>query len=141
MMAVPDLGGASLSSFRGCRNRTGPDYGLRGQAPALVSRRSHGRQKTYQNVGAEIRRLRRYVGAFVRVRKPSAREQDMSDHYHAIVWIDHHEARVFHFGQTEVDRWYYIPITRPDISITKPIPSAAGTPRRIRRFFIALPRR
>jgi hypothetical protein len=45
MMAVPDLGGASLSSFRGCRNRTGPDYGLHGQAPALVSRRSHGRQK------------------------------------------------------------------------------------------------
>jgi stalled ribosome rescue protein Dom34 len=27
----------------------------------------------------------------------------MSSHYHAIVWIDHHEARVFHFGRTEVD--------------------------------------
>lgn len=27
----------------------------------------------------------------------------MSGHYHAIVWIDHHEARVFHFGRTEVD--------------------------------------
>jgi stalled ribosome rescue protein Dom34 len=24
-------------------------------------------------------------------------------HYHAVVWIDHHEARVFHFNPTEVD--------------------------------------
>jgi hypothetical protein len=28
----------------------------------------------------------------------------MSGHYHAIIWIDHHEARAFHFGQTDVDR-------------------------------------
>jgi stalled ribosome rescue protein Dom34 len=28
----------------------------------------------------------------------------MSGHYHAIVWIDHHEARIFHFNPTEVDR-------------------------------------
>jgi len=34
----------------------------------------------------------------------------MSGHYHAIIWIDHHEARVFHFGQTEVDRL----VLRPD---------------------------
>ncbi len=27
----------------------------------------------------------------------------MSSHYHAIVWIDHHEARVFHFNVAEVD--------------------------------------
>jgi stalled ribosome rescue protein Dom34 len=27
----------------------------------------------------------------------------MSVHYHAVVWIDHHEARVFHFSATEVD--------------------------------------
>ena len=27
----------------------------------------------------------------------------MSGHYHAIVWIDHHEARVFHFNALEVD--------------------------------------
>jgi hypothetical protein len=25
-------------------------------------------------------------------------------HYHAIVWIDHHEARVFHFGLTDVEQ-------------------------------------
>jgi stalled ribosome rescue protein Dom34 len=25
-------------------------------------------------------------------------------HYHAIVWIDHHEARVFHINPTEVER-------------------------------------
>jgi hypothetical protein len=28
----------------------------------------------------------------------------MNDYYHAVVWIDHHEARVFHFGRTDVDR-------------------------------------
>src|SRR3981189_832079 len=26
------------------------------------------------------------------------------DHYHAVVWIDHHEARVFHFSPTDVAR-------------------------------------
>jgi stalled ribosome rescue protein Dom34 len=25
-------------------------------------------------------------------------------HHHAVVWIDHHEARVFHFSPDEVDR-------------------------------------
>ena len=25
-------------------------------------------------------------------------------HYHAVIWIDHHEARVFHFGPTDVDQ-------------------------------------
>ena len=25
-------------------------------------------------------------------------------HHHAIVWIDHHEARVFHFSQDDVER-------------------------------------
>jgi stalled ribosome rescue protein Dom34 len=28
----------------------------------------------------------------------------MPSHYHAIVWIDHREAKVFHFNATEVDR-------------------------------------
>jgi len=28
----------------------------------------------------------------------------MSSHYHAIVWIDHLEARIFHFNAEEVDR-------------------------------------
>jgi stalled ribosome rescue protein Dom34 len=28
----------------------------------------------------------------------------MTAHYHAIVWIDHHEARVFHFNLAEVDK-------------------------------------
>jgi stalled ribosome rescue protein Dom34 len=27
-----------------------------------------------------------------------------SHHFHAVVWIDHHEARVFHFSATDVDR-------------------------------------
>jgi stalled ribosome rescue protein Dom34 len=25
-------------------------------------------------------------------------------HYHAVIWIDHHEARVFHFNPTDIDR-------------------------------------
>jgi hypothetical protein len=25
-------------------------------------------------------------------------------HYHAVIWIDHHEARVFHFGPDDVER-------------------------------------
>jgi stalled ribosome rescue protein Dom34 len=28
----------------------------------------------------------------------------VTEHYHAVVWIDHHEARVFHFSPTEVDK-------------------------------------
>jgi stalled ribosome rescue protein Dom34 len=28
----------------------------------------------------------------------------MSNHYHAVVWIDHHEARVFRFNPAEIDR-------------------------------------
>jgi hypothetical protein len=27
----------------------------------------------------------------------------MAAHYHAVVWIDHHEARVFHFNADEVE--------------------------------------
>lgn len=28
----------------------------------------------------------------------------MPTHYHAIIWIDHHEARVFHFSASDADR-------------------------------------
>jgi stalled ribosome rescue protein Dom34 len=28
----------------------------------------------------------------------------VSKHFHAVIWIDHHEARVFHFGPTDVDQ-------------------------------------
>jgi stalled ribosome rescue protein Dom34 len=28
----------------------------------------------------------------------------MSNHYHALVWIDHREAKVFQFNATDVDR-------------------------------------
>ena len=28
----------------------------------------------------------------------------MNDHYHAIVWIDHSEAKIFHFDATDVER-------------------------------------
>jgi stalled ribosome rescue protein Dom34 len=28
----------------------------------------------------------------------------VSKHFHAVIWIDHHEARVFHFGPKDVDQ-------------------------------------
>ena len=28
----------------------------------------------------------------------------MASHYHAVVWIDHHEARVFHFNPEDVEK-------------------------------------
>ena len=28
----------------------------------------------------------------------------IKNHYHAVIWIDHHEARVFHFGLADVDK-------------------------------------
>ncbi len=34
----------------------------------------------------------------------------MTEHHHAIVWIDHHEARVFHFNAEDVERL----VVRPD---------------------------
>jgi stalled ribosome rescue protein Dom34 len=37
----------------------------------------------------------------------SSPEKDFSmsnNHYHAVIWIDHHEARVFHFSPTDVER-------------------------------------
>src|SRR5690242_452029 len=34
----------------------------------------------------------------------------MTQHHHAIVWLDHHSARVFHFNQSEHD----LAVIRPD---------------------------
>jgi stalled ribosome rescue protein Dom34 len=28
----------------------------------------------------------------------------VSKHFHVVIWIDHHEARIFHFGPTDVDQ-------------------------------------
>ena len=36
----------------------------------------------------------------------------MNTHYHALIWIDHREAKVFHFDATEVERTV-IPSTHP----------------------------
>jgi stalled ribosome rescue protein Dom34 len=33
-----------------------------------------------------------------------------SHHFHAVVWIDHHEARIFHFSATDVEKL----VLRPD---------------------------
>src|SRR6267154_1350176 len=34
----------------------------------------------------------------------SKRSRVVNEHYHAVIWIDHHEARIFHFSPTEVDQ-------------------------------------
>jgi stalled ribosome rescue protein Dom34 len=42
-----------------------------------------------------------------RNRQAFARQEELdmtAHHYHAVVWIDHREARVFHFNATDVDR-------------------------------------
>jgi stalled ribosome rescue protein Dom34 len=44
-------------------------------------------------------------------------------HFHAVVWIDHREARVFHFNPTEVDKL----VLHPDHP-TKHIHHKAGSP-------------
>jgi hypothetical protein len=36
----------------------------------------------------------------------SSKVHPMSDHYHAVLWIDHHQAKVFHFDATDVDRTF-----------------------------------
>lgn len=28
----------------------------------------------------------------------------MTSHYHAVVWIDHHEARIFHFKRARISK-------------------------------------
>jgi len=43
-------------------------------------------------------------------------------HFHAVVWIDHREARVFHFSPTEIDKL----VIHPD-KPTKHIHHKAGT--------------
>ena len=40
----------------------------------------------------------------------------MSSHYHALVWIDHREAKVFQFNATEVDR-ATVRSSHPDLHI------------------------
>lgn len=43
-------------------------------------------------------------------------------HFHAVVWIDHREARVFHFNPTEIDKL----VIHPD-NPTKQVHHKAGT--------------
>ena len=33
-----------------------------------------------------------------------AEDEQMSDHYHALVWIDHHEAKIFQFNVADFER-------------------------------------
>jgi hypothetical protein len=56
-------------------------------------------------------------------------------HYHAVIWIDHHEARVFHFSPTDVERLVLHPDNRPGTSITKQTQSGVGTHLRITTIF------
>jgi len=50
--------------------------------------------------------LAQFDAPFRAVRYPVAeRTHSMSSHhFHAVIWIDHHEARVFHFSPTDVER-------------------------------------
>lgn len=63
----------------------------------------------------------------------------MSSHYHAIVWIDHHEAKVFQFDASDVDTAYLQQVARAlqhagMVLITGP----AGAKKELaREFFVA----
>lgn len=48
-------------------------------------------------------------------------------HYHAVIWIDHREARVFHFNPTEVEKLTLHPDDPTGTSTTKQTLSAADT--------------
>jgi hypothetical protein len=50
----------------------------------------------------------------------------MSAHYHAIVWLDHHEARIIHFNPTEADETVIHP-THPPRHMHAKSGSASGT--------------
>jgi stalled ribosome rescue protein Dom34 len=50
----------------------------------------------------------------------------MSAHYHAVVWLDHHEARVIHFNPTEADEKVIHP-THPPRHLHAKAGSASGT--------------
>jgi hypothetical protein len=39
-----------------------------------------------------------------RLLRRTNQELSVSKHFHAVIWIDHHEARIFHFGPTDVDQ-------------------------------------
>src|SRR5580692_2614202 len=58
-----------------------------------------------------------------------------SHHFHAVIWIDHHEARVFHFSPTDVERLVLHPGHPTKHIHHKQTPSGAGTNRRITPSF------
>jgi len=50
----------------------------------------------------------------------------MSSHFHALVWIDHREAKVFQFNATDVDRHGAAVSTRTSIFITRQTPATVA---------------
>jgi stalled ribosome rescue protein Dom34 len=51
------------------------------------------------------------------------------EHYHALVWIDHQEARIFQFNATEVDSTMVAALIRTNIFITRRMLLAVVMPR------------
>ena len=60
-------------------------------------------------------------------------------HYHAVVWIDHREAKVFHFNPTTSRSWSCIRTIRPSTCTTRRGRSAAAMRRRTRAFSMPWP--
>src|SRR5262249_10338378 len=63
-------------------------------------------------------------------RKPEEVSRMNKHHYHAVIWIDHHEARVFHFSPTDVEQIVLHP-DHPSTFTTRQIRSAADMKGRI----------
>ena len=56
-------------------------------------------------------------------------------HYHAVVWIDHREAHVFHLARQTLNVTSCTRIIRPGTSITRQTLLGAGTPQKITTTF------
>jgi hypothetical protein len=63
-----------------------------------------------------------------------------TQHFHAAIWIDHHEAKVFHFNATEAERHTLDP-NSPAMHIHhKTIQLEAGMKSWILLFYMVLPK-
>ena len=65
----------------------------------------------------------------------------MQGHYHAVVWIDHKQARVFHFDAEAFDTALIAAPIIPATSIMSPITTGPATRPRTRTISSPSPRR
>ncbi len=65
------------------------------------------------SIKAHISAGRPYRFNGCRVARRQSKEMMLAAHYHAVLWIDHHEAHVFHFNADEADEKTLHPVHPP----------------------------